>query len=235
MKKLILFYLFLLISTLVFSQEKQSEFESYDLTVGQLNDVVKNIMDQTGIEDPKEAVRMINAGELSISKSRWREENGVIYFSVTSDGITGEEWITRLENKGFRISSYAKRVLRSIEFELVEPTTYKMAVLKREIFSDNDKIIKNVRKEARSRKLSTPNIEVACLIREKFSDEDLKAMDLYWIIAMHEPIKNSSGDPELLSAGRGGNGSWLDAYYGGTGGWWGHSLGFAFVVRQVRP
>ena len=35
-------------------------------------------------------------GELTVSEPirSWREEDGVIYFSVTSDGTTGEEWIS---------------------------------------------------------------------------------------------------------------------------------------------
>src|SRR3989344_4861228 len=33
----------------------------------------------------------------------WREKDGVIYFSVTSDGTTGEDWITRLESQGLQV------------------------------------------------------------------------------------------------------------------------------------
>ncbi|HNW55657.1 MAG TPA: hypothetical protein PKN62_01090, partial [bacterium] len=47
---------------------------------------------------------------------KWTEKDGVVYFSVTSDGVTGEEWITRLESKGFRAGDYVKNVLRSKGF-----------------------------------------------------------------------------------------------------------------------
>ncbi len=176
-------------------------------------------------------------GDLNLGQSEparnWREENGVIYFSVTSDGTTGEQWITRLESKIFRVSAYAKSILRSKSFKPTSGVTTEIAVLKGEIFSGNDRIIKNIRREAKNRKFITPNAEVACLIREKFSDKELKAMGLYWIVAMHEPIKDSSGDPMLLSAYYNMGGSWLSSGYGSPDGRWSLSSGFAFVVSQV--
>jgi len=213
----------------------KSEFLISGIETGKLNAMVKNIMTQTGITEPEEAVRMMNSGELQISviKSKWIEKDSVIRFSVTSDGTTGEEWIARLESKGFRVGDYAKSVLRSKSFKPTNGVTYEIAVLKGEIFSDNERITKNIRKEAKNRKLSAPNAEVACLIREKFSDKELEAMGLYWIVAMHEPIKDSDGDPLLLNANRYDNGSWLGAYYGNPDDKWYRSNGFAFVVHQV--
>ncbi len=210
-------------------------FTIQNVETGKLNALVNNIMKQTGIDDPNEAIRMVNAGEVKITviKTKWTEKDGVIRFSVTSDGTTGEQWIARLESKGFRVSDYAKSILRSKSFKPTSGVTTEIAVLKREIFSDNDRITKNIRKEAKNRKLSTPNAEIACLIREKFSDKELEAMGLYWIVAMHEPIKDSDGDPLLLSVDRGDGGSWLSAYYGSPGYEWDRSSGFAFVVSQV--
>lgn len=192
-------------------------------------------MAQTGITEPEEAVRMVNAGEVQISviKPKWNEKDGVIRFSVTSDGTTGEEWISRLESKSFRVGDYAKSVLRSKSFKPTSGATTEIAVLKGEIFSDNDRITKNIRKEAKNRKLSTPNAEIACLIREKFSDKELEAMGLYWIVAMHEPIKDSDGDPTLLGADRDGSGSWLSSSYGSSDSEWSRGSGFAFVLSQV--
>jgi hypothetical protein len=213
----------------------KNEFLISGIETGKLNAMVKNIMVQIGITEPEEAVRMMNSGELqiSVSKPKWTEKDGVIRFSVTSDGITGEEWISRLESKSFRVSDYAKSVLSSKGFKPTSGITYEIAVLKGEIFSDNDRITKNIRKEAKNRKLSDPNAEVACLVREKFSDKELEAMGLYWIVAMHEPIKDSGGDPRLLAAIRFDYGSWLHANFGCPGGEWGRGYVFAFVVSQV--
>lgn len=165
----------------------------------------------------------------------WREEDGVIYFSVTSDGTTGEDWITRLESKGFRVGDYAKQVLRSPAFKPTSGVTTEVALLKGLLFEDNDRITSKIRTEADKRKLTEPNAEVACLIRENFSDKEIEAMGLIWIVAMHEPIEDSDGDPALLGAGRGGDGPWLYAFHGRPDRKWHRGNGFAFVVSQVGP
>lgn len=198
-----------------------------DLSLGQIEAVVNKLGGMDG-------VNKFLRGELIVSKPtrRWREENGVIYFPINSDGTTGEQWITRLKSKGFRVGDYAKSVLRSKSFKPTNGITYEIAVLKGEIFSDNERITKNIRKDAKNSKLFTPNAEIACLIREKFSDKELEAMGLYWIVAMHEPIKDSVGDPQLLTSNRDGNGFWLSTSYGNPYRWL-RKTGFAFVVSQV--
>jgi hypothetical protein len=107
-----------------------------------------------------------------------------------------------------------------------------IAILKGSLFTDNERITKKILAEATKRKLSTPNAEVACLIREKFTDKEIEAMGLWWIVAMHEPIKDSGGGPSLLSADRRGAGSWLGAYWGYPDYWWSGNDGFAFVRSQ---
>ncbi len=199
-----------------------TEFASAGLTAGQLNAIVKKL----GGHDM--ALRFLR-DELSVSEPTrsWREENGVIYFSVTSDGTTGEDWIKRLEGNDLRIGDYAKQVLRSPDFKPTNGVVIEVAVLKGKLFEDNDRITKKIRAEADKRKLSEPNAELACLIREKFTDKEIEAMGLWWIVAMHEPINDSGGGPSLLSADRFDGGRWLRAYDGGP------DSGFAFAVSQV--
>ena len=155
---------------------------------------------------------------------------GGLRFSVTSDGTTGEQWIERLESKGHRISEYAKSILRSQEFKPTSDIIYEIAVLKGELFNDKDRVTTKIRQEAKDCQLGTPNVEIACLIREKFSNKELKEMGLYWIVIMHEPIKDSYGDPILLNVGRGDVGSWLNAYYDDPDTECDRDDGFAFVV-----
>lgn len=204
------------------------DFASSGLTAGQLNAIVKKL-------GGHEAALKFLRGELTVSEPirSWREADGVIYFSVTSDGATGEEWIKRLESKGFRVGDYAKSVLRSKDFKPTTGVTTEVAVLKGMLFEDSNRITKNIRTEAGKRKLETPNAEIACLIREKFTDEEIEAMGLIWIVAMHEPIKDSGGGPSLLSANRGGDGRWLSAYCDEPDYGWHRGLGFAFAVSQV--
>lgn len=163
----------------------------------------------------------------------WREENGVIYFSVTSDGTTGEDWITRLERKGFRVGDHAKQVLRSGDFKPTNSVKTEVAVLKGMLFEDDGRTTKDIRAEADKRKLSKPNAEIACLIREKFTDKEIEQMGLWYIVTMHEPIKDSVGKPDLLHASRRDYGRWMGAYCDGPGSRWGRVDGFAFVVSPA--
>jgi len=163
----------------------------------------------------------------------WREQDGIIYFTVASDGTSGEDWITRLEGNGMRLSDYAKSVLRSSDFKPTSGVIYEIAVLKGMLFSDSDRVTKKIRTEAQARNFSTPNAEIACLIRDKFTDKEIEAMGLTWIITMHNPITDSGGRPGLLDAYRLDGGSWLRTYWGYPGSKWLRESGFAFVVSQV--
>jgi len=183
----------------------------------------------------EEAAERFLHDELSVSEpaKRWREQDGVIYFTVTSDGTTGEAWIARLESKGFRVGDYAKSVLRSKDFKPTAGVTCEIAVLKGLLFSDSERITKNIRKKASEMKLTTPNAEISCLIREMFKDKELEAMGLWYIVAMHDPIKDSDRDPSLLAADRDDGGRWLLAYYDRPGYKWDRENGFAFFVPQL--
>ena len=205
-----------------------NEFASSNLTAGQLNAIVKDLGGEEG-------ARKFLRGEVTVSEParNWREHDGVIYFTVISDGTTGSEWITRFEQKGIRLSDYAKSLLLSPDFRPTSGIVYQIAVLKGMLFNDNERFTKNIRQEAGNRQLTKPSPEVACLIRWIFTDEEIKAMGLDWITAMHEPIKDSAGDLILLSTDCDDDDSWLDAYYVNPDRKWNRRRGFAFVVSQV--
>lgn len=209
--------------------ERKAIMKYPDITLGR----VEAVWNKLGGE---EGVNRFLSDELSVSESTrsWREEDGVIYFSVTSDGTNGEDWIKRLEGNGFRVGDYAKQVLRSPSFVPTSGVTTKVAVLRDCLFEDQSRITLKIRAEADKRKLGKPNAEVSCLIREKFTDKEIKVMGLIWIVAMHEPINNSVGGPRLLSASRGGSGQWLGACCVPPGAEWALGDGFAFAVSQVR-
>ena len=165
---------------------------------------------------------------------KWtRDADGVIYFTVVSNGKTGEEWIVHLNGKGLPVGSYAQSVLRHKNFKPTKAgTVHQIGVLPGKLFSDNDRITKNIRGNAKKRKMTDPHAEVACLIRDMFSDEEIKEMGLDWIITMHEPIPDSDGDPGVLGARRF-LGYGLDACDGDPDDRWYCGDGFAFSVPQV--
>jgi hypothetical protein len=185
-----------------------------------------------GIEGAESFLR----GELVLTKPvrRWQEENGVITFTLPpTDGTTGEQWIERLEKKGFRVSDYGKEILR---FDAFKPTTgivYAVKVLKGELFSESDRITKTIRAKAKELKLLDLPAEAACLIRENFTDEELADMGLRWIVVMHEPIKVSDGGLKLLDVDRGADGPWLHSFFDNPDCRWHRDSGFAFAQGPV--
>lgn len=216
----------------LFSQKNLSEEELQKLfSSGLLSDILDCDPEKVNRGHLQKLLR----GELAVSEParRWREEDGVIYFSVASDGTTGPQWVTRLEKQNFQVGNYAKSILCSSDFKPTTGVKYEIVVLKGMLFSDDNRITKKIRAKAKKRKLTVPNAEVTCLIREAFSDEELEAMGLWWIITMHEPIKVSDGRPFLLGAGGDYGGRWLGACCDGPGDRWDRGDGFAFVVSQV--
>jgi len=172
--------------------------------------------------------------------SRWREQDGVIYFKVTSNGMTGSQWIEHFEKKSIQLSKWAKDVLLSPDFKPTNGVTTEVAVLKGILFTDDGRITAKIRAYADKLNIGRPNCklvkpeaELGCLIRDTFTDEEIEAMGLVWVVAFHEPIKDSDGGPFLLSAYRYGDGLWLCAFCGKPGGGWGRGGGFAFAVSQV--
>ncbi|MFA4845662.1 MAG: hypothetical protein WC654_03840 [Patescibacteria group bacterium] len=198
-----------------------------DLTLGQVEAIVNKL---GGIDGVGRFLR----DELVVAEPTrsWSEQDGVITFSVTSDGTTGVEWIKRLEGKNLRSSDYAKRVLVHEDFKPTKGVTTEIVVLKGMLWNDNDRVTTNIRAEADRRKLVKPNPEVACLIREKFTDSEIEAMGLVWIIAMHDTIE-IGGVPDLLGAPRHDAGRWLHACRGRPGRRWVRDGGFAFAASQV--
>lgn len=162
----------------------------------------------------------------------WREEDGVIYFSVTSDGRTGPQWVERFEGRGFPLNRYDRSVLLSDYFKPTDGITTEIAILKGMLFEDSDRFTTRILAEAERRGLAEPNAEVACLIGENFSDMEIRAMGLQWILVMYMPIVSGLC---LFGAYQDCYGRWLPAYYvAGPDSRWDREYGFAFVVPQVE-
>lgn len=165
---------------------------------------------------------------------KWVEVDGVIYLKVISNGRSGEEWITYLESKGFRLSKYTKDVLRSSDFKATTGITYTLAIMRSTLFTDKNRITRKIRAEAEKHGWLTPHAEVGCLLRDFLSDAELKELDLWWVAVMHEPINDSDGDSSLFYAHRHDVGRWFLTSWGRPDYDWNDQGAFAFLVSQVQ-
>ncbi len=153
-------------------------------------------------------------------------------FTVTSDGRTGEEFIRDFKRNDYRVGDYASDVMRKPAFVATNDKTYRLGLIKGEEFSDAERSTKNICAEAARRGWLTPPAEVAPLLRETVSDEEIKHLGLWWLVVMHEPIIDSDGGARLLGLHRHGGGQWLDTRYGKPGRRWGREDGFLFLLPQ---
>jgi len=165
-------------------------------------------------------------------RNPWEAPTG---FEVVSDGRTGEQFIASLESASYKASDYAKDVMRKPPFVSTTGQKYKLVVIKGEEFEDDDRITSKIRAEADRRDYRVPPAEVAPLLRELVSDEEIERMGLYWLIVMHEPITDSDGRPRVLGIHRYGKGRWLNACHGRADGRWGREGGFVFLAPQDSP
>ncbi|MFA5934832.1 MAG: hypothetical protein WC827_03045 [Candidatus Paceibacterota bacterium] len=164
---------------------------------------------------------------------RWIEKDGIIYFTLISNGKTGEEWITYLEAKGVSVSNEAKSVLRYVSFKPTKAgTPYYIAVIKGGSFPDDGRTTNDVRAYASRLKMINLPADVVCLIRDNFTDEEIKQMGLSWIITMHQPISDCDGYLSVLGVFRSAREK-LDTCSGDSDVRWDCSDGFAFATEKA--
>jgi hypothetical protein len=188
----------------------------------------ENLM-QGWIENPKGLQKVLREALCPpAEEKKWFEKDGMIYFTVTSNGKSGKEWIEHFEFRRIKMNDRTRRILLKIKASK-KSTTFQIVVIKGKL----NRITLNIRTEADKRKFEKPNAEVACLIRDMFTDGEINMMGLMWIATMHEPIKDSDGDPIILGTGCYDSDSWLLANLDEPGSEWHREGGFAFVASQV--
>ncbi len=161
------------------------------------------------------------------------EKDGVIYVTLTSNGWSGPEWEAHFDRRGVELSPNARKILNSTQFKASKAGTSRpVAILKGELFSDEDRITKNIRAKAIELKLKKLDIETQCLIRDALTNKAINDLGLNWIVGMHEPVEIGGG-LGLLTARARGVVPGLGTGYVGPGFRWGRGFGFAFDASQV--
>jgi len=120
-------------------------------------------------------------------KHSFSGQKGNVRFTLpVTVGTTGPQWIIRLKKKGFQISKWAENILSSPGFKPTFGIVNNVSVcFVRGPVTRVDKV------EADTKILSVLNAEVACLILDSFSREDILAMGFTSIWVMHEEIDDS--------------------------------------------
>ena len=157
---------------------------------------------------------------------------GTLDFEVLSEGLSGGEWVTQLKKLGYTISERAESLISSASFQPVAPAKLKISALKGRAFVDSGRTLftKVICAEADELKLVRSRMEIACLLRKRFSNSELEGMGIWEFVVMHEPVKDSSGTMSVLCVPRTTDGkSWVDATSCYPGDKW--NPGHAFVFE----
>lgn len=153
---------------------------------------------------------------------------------LTATGLTGKKWIKRLEKGGYEVSEYAKSILLSPEFDEAvhsKGIEYTVGIVPQtELGLGKYVSTAEIKSYAKSKGWLMPTLEIALLVREALSDEDIEALGVWYVAALHEPIKDSGGGPSVLGARRDDGGRWLYAFWGNPVGQWRTDGAFAFLV-----
>lgn len=158
--------------------------------------------------------------------------------TVKTTGLTGKQWFARMEKGKYNVSSYAKDILLSKEFDaarLKKGIEQEIAFVSAKDLGKEYATTQEIKDYAKSKGYGMPTPELALLIRESIPDEDIKALGGWYIAVLHEPIKDAGGDPGVLGAGRDGDGRRLYAFWGNPGDQWGAGGSFAFPVSASGP
>lgn len=152
---------------------------------------------------------------------------------LTASGRTGKEWVKHLEKNEYRIGSYAKELILSDEFAAArgkKGTEYEIAIVPgKELYESYDTTA-SIKEKAAAKGWTIPTPEIALLVREALSDDEMKELGVWYVAALHDPIAGSGGDPGVLGAYRGGGGRWVGADWGYPLDEWDTAGAFALVV-----
>lgn len=168
-----------------------------------------------------------------------RNEHGHIVLTFDALDLTGKQEVERLTAAGFRLTDWAKSCLLSKKKDgydknhrLVAGTRYQIALMPtREIESGADCTTDVLRKRGLEKYgYEKPLAGIVPRIRELVSEKQMEEMGFWFIVAPHDPIEGSGGDPNVLNAHRSGDGRLLGASWDHPDCHWNDNGAFAFLV-----
>ncbi|OGM93553.1 hypothetical protein A2935_02910 [Candidatus Wolfebacteria bacterium RIFCSPLOWO2_01_FULL_47_17b] len=203
----------------------KNEFVIADVLPGKLNALVKNIMSQTGSEDPNEAVRLVNSGEWIIKPNI--PELKIWKTIKIGTGIkTADDFRKALKKAGCKIGDWGNDILGKPEFKTAE--------IKEEIDLVNISVAELGFKKGATRKdiydralqlgLEFCPAEVGPQLRLQYPDQPLGE----WLLVAMEPITDSDGTLYVFDVECNDDGRWLNGNYGNPDYFWGGDYRWVF-------
>ena len=163
------------------------------------------------------------------------ENSTVIGFTLISKHRTGLEWLNYFKKSKHSMSddfTGVEELLESKHFKISPYVTkFEIAVLNNEVVPSfyPRPLINTIIEEGGRRNWKQPSMEIACLIREKFTNKEIQEMGLWSIFVLHPPYFDFEELPHYLCINR----HWKQCdvgVLGDTDSW--HRIGFPFIVSK---
>lgn len=203
------------------------DFASAGLTAGQLNAIVKKIGGHN------EALRFLR-GELMVStpKLKWREHDGVIHLTISSSGISRDEWVNEFELNCIRLTENSRNLILG-QVEKTSGVVSEIAILRGILFDNNDRTTQKIAAEAKNRGLINATLEESCLVFNHLTVEEmttlgLKSLNIFAKDVFNHPFSISMGCDPINDLGV------IDTKYDKLREKWGRNEGFAYVLSRVN-
>jgi len=170
-----------------------------------------------------------------------RNEHGHVILLFAGLDLTGAAEIERLESGNFRVGGYAKSCFLSTREDsydkhhrLEAGRIYKVALVPgKEIERDSDRTTENLRKHGMKHYgYGKPLAGLIPRVREVLSDKQMEELGIYYATALHEPITDSLGGPDVLDANRN-DGQWVNTYWDNPDNRWNDNGAFVFPVAAT--
>jgi len=160
-----------------------------------------------------------------------RQQYAPLIITVTTDGRTGDQFITQMAGRAATtICHDARQLLMSNQFIPSNGITYNLAIIRGDEFRPSQRTNRHIEAVATGLGYLKPPMTVAPLLREKLPDNVLKRMNLLAIVVMHPPIIWDDS-PSFLGIRRSPHqGHLLCAYHCGLNFRWYNNYGFAYLV-----
>lgn len=156
----------------------------------------------------------------------WLERDGVIRFSLVSNGKTGNRLINFLERSGLHIDEMDRVILRAAKFSPISAEKINVVILKGNTFSPDTRTLRNVCARAKEMSLKMCGVEVSCLILDKFTRAEIISMGLRRIVVFHRRVSH----PLLIGIECGSDELHLKLFNDDQDEWWESDTGFAFIA-----
>lgn len=158
-----------------------------------------------------------------------RNEHGHVVLTFVGLDLTGAQEIERLVAQQYIVGDFAKSCFLSTNEDsydlhhcLVAGQEYKVALIpNKEIESDSDRTTDALRKRGMEHYgYGKPLGGVIPRVREVLSDKQMEELGIFYAVALHDPIIDAVGGPNVLGASRNGGGHKVNAFWNGPNNQW---------------